>query len=84
MIRLTRLNRAPVLINADLIEHVDITPDTVICLINGHKLVVLESPEEVRDRVLEFRRAINQTGWTGASSRVVVTEQEESEIDGGE
>ena len=81
MIRLTRLNHAPVLVNADLIEHVEITPDTVISLINGHKLVVLESPEEVRDRVLDFRRAINQTGCAGPPCRVVVT-GEESEIDG--
>lgn len=60
MIRLTRLNHIPVLVNADLIEQVEITPDTVVSLTNGHKLMVLESAEEVRDRVLEFRRAINQ------------------------
>lgn len=82
MIRLTRLNHVPVLLNADLIEHVDVTPDTVISLINGHKLMVLESPEEVRDRVLEFRRAISQTGGVTPSCHLVT--QKESDIDGSE
>lgn len=58
MIRLTRLNHVPVVLNCELIEHVEITPDTVISLTNGAKLVVLESPEEVIRRVIEFRRSI--------------------------
>ena len=35
MIRLTRLNRAPMVLNSDLIEHIDVTPDTVITLTTG-------------------------------------------------
>jgi flagellar protein FlbD len=58
MIKLTRLNRVPVIVNADLIEHVEVTPDTVVALINGQKFLVLESAEEVVDKVIEFRRAI--------------------------
>jgi flagellar protein FlbD len=58
MIRLTRINRAPLILNSDLIEHVEATPDTVIALTNGQKLVVLESAEEVIEKVIEFRRAI--------------------------
>jgi flagellar protein FlbD len=58
MIHLTRINRAPVVLNADLIEHIDTTPDTVISLTNGQKFLVLESAEEVVRRVVEFRRAI--------------------------
>jgi flagellar protein FlbD len=58
MIKLTRLNRVPLIINADLIEHVEVTPDTVVALTNGQKFLVLESAEEVVDKVIEFRRTI--------------------------
>ncbi len=59
MIRLTRLNHVPLLLNSDLIEHLEVTPDTIITLTTGQKLMVLESAEQVLDRVIEFRRAIN-------------------------
>ena len=58
MIRLTRLNHVPLVLNSDLIEHVEVTPDTVITLTTGQKLMVLESAEEVTDRVIAFRQAI--------------------------
>ena len=60
MIRLTRLNHGPFLLNPDLIEHVEMTPDTVINLTTGHQFMVLESAEEVVGRVVEFRRSIAQ------------------------
>lgn len=58
MIRLTRINRAPLVLNSDLIEHLEATPDTVIALTNGQKLVVMESADEVIQKVIEFRRLI--------------------------
>ena len=58
MIRLTRLNHAPMVLNSDLIEHVEVTPDTVISLVSGQKMMVLESANEVVRRVIEFRRRI--------------------------
>jgi flagellar protein FlbD len=58
MIRLTRINKVPLVLNSELIEHVEATPDTVIALTTGQKLVVLESAEEVIQKVIEFRRAI--------------------------
>jgi flagellar protein FlbD len=58
MISLTRLNHTSLVLNADLIEWIEVTPDTVISLTTGQKLVVLETPEEVVARVLEYRRAI--------------------------
>lgn len=58
MIQLTRLNKAPIVINADLIEHIDVTPDTVIILTSGMKVLVLESAPQVIEKVLEFRRSI--------------------------
>jgi flagellar protein FlbD len=58
MIRLTRINRVPLVLNSDLIEHLEATPDTVIALTTGQKLMVLESAEEVVQKVIEFRRLI--------------------------
>ena len=59
MIQLTRINRVPLVLNSDLIEHVEATPDTVISLTNGQKLVVLETVDEIVRRVIEFRRAVH-------------------------
>lgn len=58
MIHLTRLNHLPLVLNADLIESIEATPDTIIALTTGQKLVVLEPPAEIIRRVVEFRRAI--------------------------
>jgi flagellar protein FlbD len=58
MIRLTRLNHVPIVLNADLIEHIEVTPDTVIVLTTGQRFMVLESANEVVERVVAFRRSI--------------------------
>jgi flagellar protein FlbD len=55
MIHVTRLNHAPLVLNSDLIEHIEVTPDTVITLTTGQKFMVLESAEENIDRVVAFR-----------------------------
>lgn len=60
MIRLTRINHQPIVLNSDLMEHLESTPDTVITLTSGQKLVVLESPEEIVERVIEFRKALTE------------------------
>jgi len=59
MIHLTRINHVPTILNSDLIEHIDVTPDTVISLVNGQKLVVLETADEIIRKVIDFRRAIH-------------------------
>lgn len=58
MIRLTRLNRMPMVLNSDLIEHIDVTPDTVITLTTGQILRVRETAEEVIRRIVDFRRQV--------------------------
>jgi flagellar protein FlbD len=62
MVCLTRLNHAPMVLNSDLIEHIDITPDTVITLTTGQILRVRESAEEVVQRIIEFRRRVFASG----------------------
>lgn len=56
MIHLTRLNNQPLVVNADLIKFIEKSPDTVITLVTGEKLVVRESVEEVLNRIGEFHR----------------------------
>lgn len=58
MIHLTRLNKHPLSVNSDLIKFVERSPDTVITLVTGEKIVVGESPEQVCEKVLEFRRSL--------------------------
>jgi len=58
MIQLTRLNHVPLIVNADLIEHVEVTPDTVVALTTGQKFLVLESADEVVEKVVDYRRSI--------------------------
>ena len=60
MIKLTRLNREPFLVNCELIEFVEETPDTVISMMSGRKLVVTESLEEVKGLVIEYKKEINR------------------------
>lgn len=58
MIKATALNNKEFFINSDLIEKLESTPDTVITLTNEKKFVVKESPEELINRIIEFRKKI--------------------------
>ena len=58
MIRITRLNHTPLILNSDLIEHIEMTPDTVIALTSGQKYMVLETTEEIIERVVSFRQSL--------------------------
>ena len=57
MITVTRFDQSDYVLNADLIEFVEAKPDTHITLVTGRKLLVRQTPQEVIDRVIEFRRA---------------------------
>ena len=58
MIELTKLNGQKVLVNCDIIEFVEETPDTVISLTTGRKIIVKESRQEVKNLVKLYRRDI--------------------------
>jgi flagellar protein FlbD len=55
MIELTRLNGRPMMLNSDLIKTAEASPDTMLTLINGEKLIVREELGEVEERVLAYR-----------------------------
>jgi flagellar protein FlbD len=67
MIPLTRLNHVPLVVNSDLIEHIEVTPDTVVALTTGQKFLVLETADEIVERIVQFRRRV--LGGTVVDSR---------------
>lgn len=62
MIKVTRLNQSELIVNADLIEFVEQTPDTIVTLVTGRKVLVRETAEEIVRRVIAFRQAAGAPG----------------------
>lgn len=62
MIQVTRLDGSRFFINSDLIETIESTPDTVVALTSQKKLIVRESPREILDGIIAFRRRIFAVG----------------------
>ncbi|MBP7892422.1 MAG: flagellar FlbD family protein [Firmicutes bacterium] len=60
MIRVTKLNGSPIHVNAELIETIASTPDTVITLTNGTKLIVAESEENVVREIIRYHRLVRR------------------------
>lgn len=58
MVKVTRFNGQQYVINADLIETIESTPDTVVTLMSGRKYVVRESSEDLVERILAYRRGM--------------------------
>lgn len=58
MIRLTRLSGSQFVLNSDLIEKIDSTPDTVITLVDSKKYIVVETLDEVVGLVMSYRSEI--------------------------
>jgi uncharacterized protein YlzI (FlbEa/FlbD family) len=61
MIKLTRLNGNPMVLNSDLIKTAEASPDTMLTLINGEKLIVREELDEVVERVMWYRARLLST-----------------------
>jgi len=56
MIKVTKLNSDEIVVNAELIEFVEASPDTIISLTNGKKIMVKETPDEIIKRAAAYRR----------------------------
>ncbi len=65
MITVHRLNNSEFIINANQIEIIEATPDTVITLVNERKLIVKESALEIRNMVIDYHRQVFTTAWNG-------------------
>lgn len=62
MIEVTKLNDMKLLVNAELIETVEETPDTVISFVTGKKIIVKESRQEIKNLVILYKREFMTTG----------------------
>ena len=62
MITVTRLNDQPLVLNAELIKTVESTPDTLITLINGDRMMVKESLDEIVRKAVEYGRQVRTFG----------------------
>ncbi len=60
MIQVTRMDQAVLYINPQIIEQIQETPDTVLSLTNGKKMVLLDSAKVVTERILEYWKMIYQ------------------------
>ena len=60
MIKVTRLDGSELIVNCELVEFLEQTPDTVISLVNGKKFVVREDAAKIVGRVVEYKRAIRR------------------------
>ena len=58
MIHLTRLSGRPFILNADMIQEIEATPDTIVTLNSGQKIIVTETVDVVREAVIEYKRTI--------------------------
>jgi flagellar protein FlbD len=58
MIPLNRLNKQPVVVNADQIMLIEATPDTLLVLSNGDRLHVRETVQEVIELAVRYQRRI--------------------------
>ena len=58
MIKLTGFNKKEFILNAEVIEKIEIMPETLITLINGKKYIVIESTEEVIEKILKYKKRI--------------------------
>lgn len=59
MILLTKINKAPIAVNADLIQYIEETPDTVLTMTNSEKVVVVEGMAAIIQKVVHYRRLIS-------------------------
>jgi flagellar protein FlbD len=83
MIHLTRLNGNPLVVNSDLIKYAESSPDTMLTLVNGEKIVVLESCEDVVNRTIAYRGCVfaeaaghlQALAWTPLSELTRTAEQ---------
>lgn len=65
VIFVTKMNNETVLLNNDLIETIEETPDTVVTLTTGKKFIIKESSKEILDKVIDFKMKIYNGNYKG-------------------
>jgi flagellar protein FlbD len=64
MIKLTRLNHSEFVANAEMIEFVEAIPDTIVSLVSGKKIMVIEPVDLVIERIIDYKRRCHQPLFT--------------------
>jgi len=72
MIELTRLNGQKIFVNCDLIRYAEASPDTILTLVTGEKLVVLESYSAVNNLAFCYRVSLLKSAWPDAVTALSV------------
>lgn len=80
MILVHRLRGEPLFVNADLIESIETTPDTVLTLVDGRRVFVDDSPEVVVDRIVDFRASLLVAADDLRAARPVLTVVRDEEL----
>ncbi len=70
MIRLTRLNKRPLILNADQIKTIEETPDTLITLMNGDQILVREPMADIVRKTIEYYRELRTFGMPSGRAAV--------------
>lgn len=72
MIVCSDLQGRPCYINSDLLERIEVTPDTQLVFVNGRRMFVAETPDEIVERIVAFRRKVgggaNGAAWLSTPS----------------
>lgn len=63
VIKLTGINNKEVILNAEQIEKLEEVPESVITMLNGNKYIVIESLDEIVDKVIEYKRKIFKSDY---------------------
>ena len=83
MIIVHRLRGERMFINADLVELIEANPDTVVTLVDGRRIGVAETPEQITERMIEYRAAIlasaDQIRSTDPAPLVLLPSQDDTE-----
>ncbi len=81
MVLVHKLKGEPLFLNADLIESIESTPDTVVTLADGRRIMLSDSPEDVVDRIRTYRASIlvaaEQLRTSGAGNVVRLHQRED-------
>jgi flagellar protein FlbD len=62
MISVTRLDGSAIMLNADLIMTIERTPDTLVALTTGDRMLLRETPEQIVDRITRYRQELMRAG----------------------
>lgn len=71
MIKITDVGGREKYINCDLIERIDIIPDTLVVFVNGHNCLIRETAEELVEKIIDYKRKCSVANQNGCALNIV-------------